>query len=104
MAEICGRLFGGKKLFWSQKKSYAGMFGFIIAAFISTLLFLHVSPENIVTMSKKSHWTYDRLLFVSVVAAFVETLPFEDVDNITVFIASVCADKFITNEWFQWFY
>jgi dolichol kinase len=92
MAEIIGRAYGrGNSLPWSPRKSFAGLFAFIISSYFATMIFLYAygpvlfrdSPHELEELSSLP----SRLIWVSVVAGLVETLPVEDVDNVSVFLS-----------------
>lgn len=95
-AEIFGRRFGNSnKLFWSKEKSWAGMFGFVLAATTTTIIFLSLYPQVVNDLPKGS--ILGRVLLVNLVASLVESLPVVEIDNITVFFAAFGADMYITD-------
>lgn len=119
-AEIFGKQFGQRhKLPWSPKKSYAGCIGFVLCSTGSIILFLslfrdqlfpshpqHFS-DGIHRMSASMDVFYQeaeevrdffplliRILINCVMAALVESLPIDDFDNVTVFLAAILTDTF----------
>jgi phytol kinase len=88
MADIIGKQFGKHSLPWAPNKTFAGSITMFLGGFIFAILVLWVFilkgyfPGVIV----------DYLIPVSIVAigsAIVETLPFADIDNLTVPLTSV---------------
>jgi len=88
LAALIGRRYGNIKLPWSKKKSWAGTLGvflggwlfaaFILAVFVAAGVF----PAPFTSYLKG-------ITLVSLVGALVESLPFEDVDNLTVTLAAL---------------
>jgi phytol kinase len=88
IADIVGRRVPSPKLPWSRKKSWAGsasvlVGGFILAAFI---LWIYISAR--VFPGPFSGYLVP-LAILALTAAAVESLPFRDVDNLTVPLAAV---------------
>lgn len=94
LADIVGRRIASPKLAWSRDKSLAGSAsvfagGWILSAFI---LFVYVSMG----IFAKPFGNY--LLPITLVAlagTIVESLPFKDVDNLTVTLAAVLVGYFV---------
>lgn len=94
LADIVGRRIASPKLAWSRDKSLAGSVsvfagGWILSAFI---LFVYVSMG----IFAKPFGNY--LLPITLVAlagTIVESLPFKDVDNLTVTLAAVLVGYFV---------
>jgi dolichol kinase len=94
-AEIFGRIYGEKrKLSWSKLKSWPGLVAFLVASSICSLVMISLLNNidaagfEIIPMNQ----TIPRVLFASVCAAFVESVSFSDIDNMTVFAGAVIAD------------
>ena len=88
IADVVGRRVASAKLPWSRDKSLAGtvsvfLGGFILAAFI---LWVYVSLR---LFSPPFAGYLGPLLILSLAAAAVESLPFRDVDNLTVPLVAV---------------
>jgi phytol kinase len=88
LADIIGKQLGGLKLPWSQRKSLAGSLAMLLGGFIFAVLIVWVYiwqgyfPEPIL----------DYLIPIAVIAVgtmFVESLPIQDIDNITIPLVSV---------------
>lgn len=96
-AEICGRSFGrDNKIPWCKDKSFAGTLGFIGVSTLFTVLFIRHFGHSVLLSSEtvgSGCFLLSRVLFVSVVAGVVETLPIPEVDNVTIFVGAILADQ-----------
>jgi phytol kinase len=88
LADIIGSHVGGYKLPWSPKKTLAGsmtvLIGGLIFAFLMVLVFisqgyLDLTPGEIIFP----------IFIIALISAFVESLPFENIDNVTIPLVSV---------------
>jgi len=94
IADLVGRKIQSPKLFWSQQKSVAGSLGVLIggwllsaavvAVFISAGIF--VGPFSIYTLP---------LFIIAFAGMLVESLPFRDVDNLTVALVAIIVGNFL---------
>lgn len=101
-AEIFGRRYGSKaKLPWSPRKSYAGSAGFFVVSSVAMVAFAILFGR----------WGFatgvplQSILLASAVGTFVESLPMDEVDNISV--PAAVAATFIVSEkkaWSAWGY
>ena len=87
IADVVGRRFPSPKLPWSREKSWIGSLsvllgGFVLSAFI---LWIYVSAR---VFPGPFIGSLVALAILSLTAAAVESLPFHDVDNITVPLAA----------------
>ncbi len=94
IADLVGRRISSPKLAWSPNKSVVGTLsvligGFILAAFI---IWIYVSAR---VFSGPFSGYLAPLALLSLTAAAVESLPFRDVDNITVPLAVALAGMLI---------
>jgi uncharacterized protein (TIGR00297 family) len=79
VATMAGLRFGGPKLPWNRKKSYAGTVSFAIAGWIGTLLIIiWIEPDL------PSHMLVFPCLITAVFCAITESLPISVNDNLTV--------------------
>jgi phytol kinase len=94
IADVVGRRVASPKLPWSRDKSWAGTIavfagGFLLAAFI---LWIYVSlrlfPGPFAGYATP-------LLILALAAAAVESLPFRDIDNLTVTLAAVIVGYYV---------
>lgn len=95
-AEIIGRRFGdGNRLFWSPKKSLAGYAAFVASSTISIYLMISYFGIYIFPLHELQRYESNllyRVLFDSILAGLVESLPVEDIDNLMVFLGAIGAD------------
>ncbi len=94
LADIIGRRVTSPSIPWSRQKSLAGSVSVFLGGWLITvlILFIYVSAG----IFTKSFISY--LLPVTIIAfvgALVESLPFKDVDNITVTLAAVIVGIFV---------
>jgi len=88
LADIFGRKWGIKKLFWNKQKSYAGMAGMLVGGWLlSAMIVWFFSAAGI--FQKPMGELVLPLIIISMVSAIVETLPFKNVDNLTITLTSV---------------
>jgi phytol kinase len=83
LADIWGRKYGQKRLPWSPTKTWAGSFGMLVGGWVFSLGVLAVYVFAGVFPGPLSQY----LLPVSLIAlagALVESLPFPEIDNLTV--------------------
>lgn len=97
MADVVGRRIGRAKLPWSPDKSWAGSAAFFLAS-VACGAFFYVFAASQGwpgTWMPLAHFTWPRLVSVSLVAAAVESLPFRDIDNAIVFLATAVTDTLL---------
>ena len=94
LADIVGRRVVSPSIPWSRQKSVAGSVSVFLGGWLITalILFIYVSA-GIFTKSLGSYLL--PITIVAFVGALVESLPFKDVDNITVTLAAVIAGIFV---------
>ena len=88
LADIMGRGIRSPKLPWSKDKSLAGSLGMLLGGWVLAAVLLFIFITAGVFPAPFSHY----LLPITVIAlagTLVESLPFKDVDNITVTLAAV---------------
>ncbi len=88
LADIIGSHVGGYKLPWSQKKTLAGSMTVLIGGFLFAFLmvwvfisqgYLDLTPGEIILP----------IFIIALISAFVESLPFENIDNVTIPLVSI---------------
>ncbi|TKY47184.1 phytol kinase 3 [Spatholobus suberectus] len=95
MADIVGRRFGGEKIPYNKNKSYAGSIAMATAGFLASIAYMwYFSSFGFIERSWKLVLGF---LFVSIVTAFVESLPIstEIDDNLTVPLTSMLVSSII---------
>jgi phytol kinase len=88
LADIAGKFIGGVKIPWSPKKTLAGSLTMFLGGLILSTLGLWVFISNNYFQSPITDYLLP-IGLISLAATLVESLPFKDVDNITVPIISV---------------
>lgn len=88
MADIIGNSFPKKPWPWSPKKSVLGSVGMLLGSLIFSFVLISIYQAfNVFSLDFPK--AFMSIIVISLVAAIVESLPFEDIDNITVPISSV---------------
>lgn len=88
LADILGRRFGTSKLPWNRSKSWAGSLGMFLGGWILAVLIVWIySAAGIFTEGISTF--YLPITLIVLVGTLVESLPFKDVDNITVTLSAV---------------
>jgi phytol kinase len=88
LADILGRRFGKHRLPWNPHKSWMGSLGMFIGGLIFAALILII--YQIAHIFSYPFPTYiTALLFIALAGTIVESLPLEDIDNITVTVGSL---------------
>jgi phytol kinase len=88
LADILGRRYGRTRIPWNRHKSWVGSLGMFLGGFSLSVFILLIY----VWMGIFSFSTFDFLpilLLISIAATLVESIPFRDVDNITVTLTAV---------------
>jgi phytol kinase len=94
LADILGRRLGGPRLPWSRNKSVAGSLAMFAGGFVFGMLILGVYVAAGYFTSPWLH--YLPVMFVIALAGtLVESLPFKDIDNITVTLTAVILGTFL---------
>ena len=88
LADIAGKLLNSSKLSWSQKKSVAGSLTMLIGGFTFSFLIVWIFISQGYLQGPIRN-TILPIGLIALVATFIESLPFENVDNITVPLVSV---------------
>ncbi len=88
LADIMGRGIKSPKLPWSKGKSVAGSMGMFLGGWGLTLLILAVFVAKTVFAGPFASYLLP-VTIIALAATLVESLPFSDVDNITVTLAAV---------------
>jgi phytol kinase len=94
LADVTGRRFNSARLPYSPEKSVAGSLGVFFGGWILSALVLLVYVFAGVFPAPFSAYLMP-ITIVAVVGTLVESLPFKDIDNITVTLASVIVGWFV---------
>eukprot|EP01133_Synstelium_polycarpum_P006250 gene6250-7247_t len=76
------------RLPWNKNKTYAGCIAFVVASFFGTITMLTIVKSYGFLMTFSIIRYLPSLLWATMIAAVVESLPIEDWDNITVFMST----------------
>jgi phytol kinase len=88
LADIFGRKWGKDKVIWNKGKSWAGSLGMLIGGWVLSILITWIYT---LMGTLTAPWQY-YLLPISViafVATLIESLPFKDIDNITITLSAL---------------
>jgi len=94
VADIVGRRVNSPKLPWSREKSLAGLLSVFIGGWLLTMFIFAVYVWMGVFPGPVGRYLLP-VTWVALGAALVESLPFKDVDNITVVLASVLIGQLV---------
>ncbi|KAF2073937.1 hypothetical protein CYY_004761 [Polysphondylium violaceum] len=94
-AGLFGALYGRKRLPINSNKTYVGSISFLVFSFFGTILLLHLM-QMLGLMYYLSITSYiPSLAITCFVCCLVESLPIEDWDNVSVFLASINLLRFL---------
>jgi len=83
LADVVGKSISSKPLPWSSRKTWAGSLAVLAGGFITALVILSVFILSGDFTDSISSYAFP-VLIISVASAIVESLPFTDIDNITI--------------------
>jgi len=88
LADIFGRRLGKIRLPWNREKSWAGSAGMFIGGWVFAILILAIYISvNVFTPPLSAY--LPEITLIAVAGTLVESLPFKDIDNITVTLTAV---------------
>ena len=87
IADVVGRRIPSPKLPWSREKSVAGMVSVLVGGFLLSIFILWIYVSVRALPGPFAGYLVP-VLILTLVAAVVESLPFHDIDNLTVAIAA----------------
>ncbi len=88
LADILGRRYGKRKIFWNQQKSWIGSLGMFAGGWIFTLIILGVYIAAGIFAGPLTTFI-PAITIIALLATLVETLPFKDIDNITITVTAI---------------
>jgi phytol kinase len=94
IADMVGRRIASPKLPWSREKSVAGSTSVLVGGFILAALVLGVYVATGVFPAPFGHYLLP-LALVALLGMLVESLPYRDIDNITMTLAVAIAGYFL---------
>jgi phytol kinase len=94
LADILGRRMGRSKLPWNQAKSWAGSAGMLLGGWIFSLIIISLYVASGIFTDPLSAYLLP-LGIIALTGTAVESLPFHDIDNITITLAAVITGRFL---------
>jgi phytol kinase len=94
IADIVGRRVKSPKLFWSREKSIAGSLSVFAGGALLTLLILFIYVSVHIFAVPFGMYLLP-VVWIALGAMVVESLPFKDIDNITLVVISVLIGHFV---------
>ncbi len=88
LADILGRRYGKHRIPWNSSKSWIGSLGMFLGGLVFAIGILWVYHITHVFQEPISYYLL-RLLTIALIGTIIETLPFKDVDNITVTVGAL---------------
>ncbi|OGO71176.1 MAG: phosphatidate cytidylyltransferase [Chloroflexi bacterium RBG_19FT_COMBO_62_14] len=90
LADIVGRRWGHARLAWSKRKSWAGSAAMFAGSFVfAGLALLAFNQIGRFSPALEPSQTTSAIALIALVATVVESLPFADVDNVTVMLSAI---------------
>jgi phytol kinase len=93
LADIFGRKWGIRKIFWNKHKSYAGMAGMLIGGWLLSAMIVWFFSAAGIFNEPISRFLLP-ITIISIVSTIVETFPLKDLDNLTITLTSVILGHF----------
>ena len=90
LAEILGKRFGKIRLPWSTKKSWVGSLGMLFGGWIMSIAILGIYTTYSHFSSPLQTYLIP-ITIISLLCTMVESLPFKDIDNITITLTAIGA-------------
>jgi len=94
IADIVGRRIKSSKLFWSREKSVAGSLSVFVGGALLTVLILFIYVSVGVFATSFSMYLVP-ILWIALGGMLIESLPFKDVDNITLTVITALIGHFV---------
>ena len=94
LADIVGRRIASPSIPWSRQKSAAGSVSVFLGGWLTTALILFIYVSAGIFIQPFGNYLIP-ITIVALVAALIESLPFKDVDNLTVTLAAVITGIFV---------
>jgi phytol kinase len=88
LADIFGRKWGKRKLFWNNGKSWAGSFGMLLGGWTLSIFILWIYT-GVGIFSQPIQFFILPISIIAIVGTLVESLPFKNIDNITVTVSAL---------------
>jgi len=83
LADIFGRKWGKRRLFWNNGKSWAGSFGMLLGGWILSIFVIWLFIRVDIFLPPIQYFILP-ISIIAIIGTLVESLPLKDLDNITV--------------------
>jgi phytol kinase len=94
LADIVGRKWGSFRLPWNRDKSLAGSLGMLFGGWICSVLIIWIfTLAGVFSLSIQAYIL--PITLIAFVGTLVESLPFKDIDNITITLSAVILGYFL---------
>jgi phytol kinase len=94
LADVIGRKAPLGHLPWSKEKSYGGSLAVLIGGFLMSLIVIWIFVLAGIFPGPTTRYL-PGIILIAIVGTVIESLPFHDIDNITVSLASVLVGLFV---------
>lgn len=88
LADIFGRKWGTSKVLWNKGKSWAGTFGMLLGGWALSVLVVWIYTIAGIFSDPIQFYLFP-ISIIAIAGTIVESLPFKDIDNITVTLSAV---------------
>lgn len=88
LADIFGRKWGKRRLFWNKGKSWAGSFGMLLGGWILSIFVIWIFIRVGIFLPPIQYFILP-ISIIAIVGTLVESLPLKDLDNITVTVSAL---------------
>lgn len=88
LADIFGRKWGTRKVFWNKEKSWAGSIGMLLGGWILSIVVIWIYIRFGI-FSDPIQFFLVPISIIALVGTLVESLPFKDIDNITITLSAI---------------
>lgn len=93
LADILGRRYGKSKLPWSPGKSWIGSLGMLLGGWLFSIIILGIFITVGIYQASLEAYILP-ITLIAIAGTIVESLPFHDIDNITVTLTAVILGTF----------
>jgi phytol kinase len=88
LADIFGRKWGKRKILWNKGKSWVGSFGMFLGGWFLSILIVWIYSSVGVFTNPINYYLLP-ISLMAIIGTIVESLPFKDIDNITITLSAV---------------
>lgn len=88
LADIFGRKWGTSKVLWNNGKSWIGSLGMLLGGWVLSICIIWIFSSMGIFLNPIQNYLFP-ISVIAIVGTIVESLPLNDIDNITVTISAV---------------